>query len=360
MNHMTHLHFLLAALEQAQLGRGVCAPNPSVGAVAVREGMIIAHGYHHGAGTAHAEQVVLTALGKAASDITLYVTLEPCNHWGRTPPCVDAIIEAGVKHVVYAYADPNPLVALNNTTARLNAKGVDVTWYPVEAIDAFYQSYRHWILTQQPFVTAKLAQSLDGKIADKSGGRVYLSNALCAAFTHEQRLQTDIILTTARTVNADNPLLTARLPERTCAKTIAILDRNGTLNRDALALKHATHCHIFHDSRLSRVEKYPNCTYHPIPVIDETLDLTAVFQQIGLLGYHDVWVEAGGVLFTALHAQQLVHRTYVYIVPAVLGEKALSAYNQSGLFDHPVQRRWQAMDDNMLLQLDWRDTCLPV
>src|SRR3990167_7926676 len=170
-----HEQFMLAALQQAWLGRGACAPNPAVGAVAVQSGRIIAQAFHSGAGYPHAEVLLLETLPQPCKDVTVYVTLEPCNHWGRTPPCVDALIERGIACVVYAYRDPNPIVALENTPQRLLDNGIDVVHWPMALIDAFYASYTHWIQTGVPWVTVKMAQTLDGKIAGPHGVRIPLS-----------------------------------------------------------------------------------------------------------------------------------------------------------------------------------------
>ena len=207
-----HKEYLLSALEQAKLGRGLCAPNPSVGAIAVQHDKIIAKAWHPGAGLPHAEQILLTRMPPSCQDVTLYVTLEPCNHWGRTPPCVDAIIAHKIKRVVYAYADPNPVVSVNNSPKILAEHGIEVLHFPLPEIDRFYQSYHHWLLTHKPWVTVKIAQSLDGHIAGSQGVRVSISNSACSGFTHKQRKDSDVILTTSRTILQDNPLLTARLP----------------------------------------------------------------------------------------------------------------------------------------------------
>lgn len=358
-----HKQFLLAALEQAWLGRGMCAPNPSVGAVAVQYGKIIAQSWHRGAGTPHAEVLLLEALPEHCPDVTLYVTLEPCNHWGRTPPCVDAIVKQGIKKVVYGYADPNPMVSVNNTPAILNAQGISALHVPLPEIDHFYQSYRHWMLTQTPWVTAKIAQTFDGKIGRVLGPRVVLSNSLCAEFTHENRLHSDIILTTARTINLDDPLLNVRLSERECTKPLAIIDRCLTVNPHAKVFSLGAHCHIYHDARYAPQSPIANCTYHAIPSVlnDESLlDLFAVINHLGRLGYHDAWVEAGAELFNALHHAELVNRTYVYLVPKLLGEAGVCAWKNTTLFDHSSSVTWIPKGDNMIAQFDWQeDACLP-
>ena len=136
-----HKQFLLAALKQAELGKGQCAPNPSVGAIAVRNGIIIAQDWHRGAGSLHAEQLLLAQFPPKTPGVSVYITLEPCNHWGRTPPCIDALIEHGVEQVFFAFRDPNPLVAKKDVFALLGAHGIKVSHSPLPEIDEFYQSY---------------------------------------------------------------------------------------------------------------------------------------------------------------------------------------------------------------------------
>lgn len=348
-----HKQWLLAALNQALLGRGTCAPNPSVGAVAVHKGSIIAHAWHHGAGTPHAEQLVLAQLALQTREITLYVTLEPCNHWGRTPPCVEAIIRQGIQRVVYAYRDPNPIVSSNKTPNLLREHGIDVVYYPLPEIDQFYMSYTHWTLTQTPWVTVKIAQTFDGKIAGADGKRALLSNAACAKFTHEQRLHSDVILTTARTIAQDDPLLNARVAGIEQAKPLAIIDARLTLNQASKVFTTAKHCHIYHDRAVLPRDNTPHCTFYGIPATQGRLDLHAMIGHLGRLGYHDVWVEAGGGLLSALHQAGFVNRTYVYLVPKLLGNTGVDAYRHEAVFNNPRAVSWQAMDDNMIAQLDW-------
>jgi diaminohydroxyphosphoribosylaminopyrimidine deaminase/5-amino-6-(5-phosphoribosylamino)uracil reductase len=287
IEHM-HKQYLLAALEQALEGRGLCAPNPSVGAIAVHNGAIIARSSHRGAGTPHAEQLLLDKLPKNITDLTLYVTLEPCNHWGKTPPCVDEIIKYGVKRVVFAYRDPNPIIVANDSQHRLRSHGIEVIHCPLPEIDAFYASYRQWTLTQRPWVTVKMAQSLDGKIAGPGGQPLALSNATCAEFTHQQRSLCDIILTTAKTVNQDNPQFNARLTAVHVAKPVAILDTNLQLNPTATLFNTAKHLHVYYNAEHVAPVNRSNCYYHAMPVVDSKLDLKAVISHLGQLGYHDV------------------------------------------------------------------------
>ena len=349
-----HDQFLLAALEQAKLGRGICSPNPSVGAVAVQNNHIIAKAYHPGAGKPHADQILLSELPPNLPNVTLYVTLEPCNHWGKTPPCVEAIIAYGIQRVVYAYRDPNPVVHANNSPSLLKQHGIDVVFYPLTEIDHFYTSYQHWQLTKKPWVTAKMAQTLDGMCAGPDRERVNISNHLCSQFTHQQRLYTDVILTTARTINQDNPLLNARLSEQNpLAKSIAIIDPQLQLNPESHILKTAKHCYIYHDVAIPIKTSYEHCSYYGILSSSGRLNLPAIIAHLGNLGFHDVWVEAGGTLFSALHQAKLVNRTYLYVAPMILGKQATLAYPTEVMFKQARSINWQAMGDNALAVIDW-------
>ncbi len=347
-----HKSFMIAALQEARFGRGFCAPNPAVGAVLVDDNEIIARSWHEGAGTPHAEQRLLATVEDRAMGKTLYVTLEPCNHWGKTPPCVSAIIDSGITRVVYGFSDPNPLVSKNNTPRILEKAGIEVIHFPMPEINDFYASYDYWTKTQKPWVTAKIAQSLDGKIG-VNGERVLLTNALCQQFTHEKRLQTDIILTTAKTIIADNPLLNVRMEGFEKKKPIAILDSRLTLPPNSKIFTTASHCHIYYDQALTPKDRRDNCSYHALPVINERLDLKALIQHLGKSGFHDVWVEAGGTLFRAIHQEGLVQTTYIYIAPKILGQDAINAYFDPSYFSMPFKILWQIMADNVIACMQW-------
>lgn len=342
-----------AALYQAFLGKGKCAPNPSVGAIAVRHGEIIARGFHEGPGMAHAEEVVLRQLGHDTSDITLYVTLEPCNHWGRTPPCTDAILKAGVKSVVYGFRDPNPLVAQNDTPGILNRQGVQVIFYPLEEITQFYQSYAFWSRTGRPFVTLKMAQSLDGKIAGKNGERLQISNERCREYTLERRFYTDVILTTARTIQNDSPQFDAIFQGEKRIKPLAILDKYCAMQ--PTFFKEERIYHIFHGKEYTPSFISENVHYHPVSLNEKRgLNLKEVLSDLGKLGFHDVWAEVGGKVFSALHEQELVQETFLYIAPMVLGSDATNAFFDLS-FSTAKASSWKILDDNAVLHLEWEE-----
>ena len=201
------------ALRIARNAEGRTSPNPLVGAVIVRDGKIIAEGWHRQAGTPHAEIHALNMAGSLARGATLYVTLEPCSHFGRTPPCAKAIIDAGIKKVVAAMSDPNPKVA-GRGFEILRSAGVEVEVGILEAeAHKLNEIFIKWVTHKLPFVTLKFACSLDGKIATSSGESQWISCEASRKFTHHLRDINDAILIGVGTVLADNPSLTTRLVE---------------------------------------------------------------------------------------------------------------------------------------------------
>lgn len=352
-----HQDFMMAALHEAWQGRGRCAPNPAVGAVAVYDGRIIGKACHWGPGMPHAEVTLLNDLKDQAEGIDLYVTLEPCNHWGKTPPCVDAIIQKKVRRVIYGYADPNPIVVQGDSVARLHQAGIEVHHMPLVELDRFYESYTRWVHTGYPTVTVKMAQSLDGKIASEFGKPYVLSNDACFEWTHQHRLHADILLTTARTICTDDPMLNVRLePMRAVSKPVAVLDTHGRMPLDARCIREASTCLVYQAYRETAV--VDGIAYYAVPRLSLGLDLYAVFRHLGYLGYHDVWVEAGARLFQSLHRLGCVHTTYLYVTPHILGEKACSLYQGAESWFKDAVCCTIAQGDNVIFQWKWKNAIL--
>ncbi|MEW6725742.1 MAG: bifunctional diaminohydroxyphosphoribosylaminopyrimidine deaminase/5-amino-6-(5-phosphoribosylamino)uracil reductase RibD [Bacillota bacterium] len=229
--------YMRLALELAAQARGRTSPNPLVGAVLVRDGAIIGKGYHTRAGMPHAEIEALRDAGGEARGATLYVTLEPCCHTGRTGPCTEAIVAAGVKRVVAAMRDPNPLVS-GRGLARLREAGVEVREGVLEEearrLNEFFIKY---ITTRTPFVTLKTAMSLDGKIATRTGDSRWVTGEESRRYVHELRDIYDVILVGVGTVLKDDPSLTTRLPEGGRDPVRVILDSRGRTPAGARVLK---------------------------------------------------------------------------------------------------------------------------
>ena len=205
--------FMARAMELAALARGKTSPNPMVGAVIVSDGTVLGEGYHHQAGTPHAEVLALGQAGLGARGATLYVSLEPCCHFGRTPPCTEAIIRAGVKRVVVATPDPNPQVAGKGLQA-LRQAGLEVRSGVLDAeARRLNEAFFKYIVARQPFVTLKAAMSLDGKIATRSGDSRWITGPESRNLVQHIRRENDAVLAGIGTVLADDPLLTVRLPD---------------------------------------------------------------------------------------------------------------------------------------------------
>lgn len=329
---MDHQSLLKQALALAAARRGFCAPNPAVGAVVVKNGEIIGQGCHWACGEPHAEAVALLSLApEMVKGASLYVTLEPCNHWGRTPPCTELIQQLGIAEVYYAYADPNPIAEGGAQT--LIAAGIFCAHCPFPEADLFYRSYTHWLKTGLPWVTAKLAVSFDGKIAGPHGEPVALTGPEVGRFTHLNRLHSDALLTTVKTVIQDDPALNVRLQEASAplAKPVYVVDRTLSLPAAARLFHTASALTVFYGATAphAQVESFQHRGVHCIPISqtpDGQLDLVAILRTIGEAGVHDLWVEAGGVFFTALHVARLVQRRLIYVAPQCLGPSAQAAF----------------------------------
>jgi diaminohydroxyphosphoribosylaminopyrimidine deaminase / 5-amino-6-(5-phosphoribosylamino)uracil reductase len=354
-NDLIHLH---QALELAKIRRGFCAPNPSVGSVIVNQtGKIIATGYHFASGAAHAETAALDSLTNRSQllNATVYVTLEPCCHWGKTPPCTDALIKAGVKRVVYGYPDPNPVVAGRGALA-LQAAGILCDYLPIPDIQLFYTSYKHWLMTRKPFVTAKIAMTLNGMIAGKKGERISITGQALHDFTHYSRKNADAILTTAETIIHDDPQLNARYQNDIFKKPIYILDSELKTSPLSNIFSTAQSITFFHGSQpnlLNQAEflkKGARCV--EIDRTKQGLLLQQVIMQIGSQGVHDLWIEAGGTLFSALITEQLLQRALIYIAPKWMSEGTL-AFSTDFSFGDEQLVRFEQMGNDVLCEIHW-------
>lgn len=330
LSSSNHAYFLELALREAQKRRGFCAPNPAVGAIVVKDNQVLATGYHFAAGYPHAEVEALKHLDlEQTQGATLYVTLEPCSHYGRTPPCTHLLIEKKINAVYYGYKDPNPMVS-GRGAAQLQAAGMICQHIPSPQIDEFYQSYHDWIQYQLPRVTAKLAMSLNGKIAGKNGERITLTGEALQRYTHQWRKQSDAILTTCKTILYDNPQLNIRLNDSCYQKPIYILDRYLTLPSTAQIFDTAEKLTVFYQKEINTFPDYyrqkkVRCV--AVEQEDSKLNLQQILKIIGQDGVHDLWLEAGGQCFQSLLLQGLLYRAIIYIAPRWLDDTMQSAFN---------------------------------
>lgn len=318
LEKQSRIFFLKKALRLAQAQRGFCAPNPAVGTLIVDANEnILAEGTHQGYGFPHAEIEALKQINNAKG-ASLYVTLEPCCHHGKTPPCTDAIIEAGIAEVFYSYQDPNPVVSGKGAIA-LKKAGVKCQQIVLPEINQFYQSYQYWHENKKPFVTAKIALSLNGKIAGAKGQPLALTGKALQKLTHIKRKMSDAILTTAKTIHFDNPRLNVREEQEVIAKPIYILDSHLTFDPNAIIFKTAKSITLFHSTQcsLSTIAALTSLGIRCVPINQDKygLSLQEIILQIGADGIHDLWVEVGGKCLSSFINEQQLQKLILYIAP---------------------------------------------
>lgn len=206
---ISHKKYMELALKLAEKGKGLTSPNPMVGCIIVKRGRIVGKGYHKKAGTEHAEFLAIQDAGKKAVNSTMYVTLEPCSHWGRTPPCTEKIVESGVREVIIGMKDPNPLV---HGYVELKARGLKTKIGILEEeARKLNESYIKWMKTKKPYVVIKVAMSADGRIATKTGDSKYITSREARILVHQLRTEIDAVMVGLNTLLRDNPELTPRL-----------------------------------------------------------------------------------------------------------------------------------------------------
>ncbi len=338
---MSPTEYMERALSLARLAMGHTSPNPAVGAVVVKDGLVVGKGYTQPAGLDHAEVIALRQAGDKAKGATMYVTLEPCCHYGRTPPCTQAIINAGISEVQIALLDPNPLV-LGGSVRELNEAGIKtyVGVYQEEAYE-INAAYIKFITTGLPFVIAKFAMSLDGKIATKTGHSKWISNEEARNYVHALRHTADAIMVGVNTVIIDDPRLTAR---GCCGKggetkkqpLRLIIDSNGRTPLNAQLFKQPGKALLAAVEPFDR-EKKGRLTQIGVEVLElpeaeGLVDLGELLKVLGKRGIVTVLVEGGGKLLGSLFDHKLVDKVLAFISPIVIGgSQAKTAVGGNGV-----------------------------
>lgn len=329
------------ALSLAELALGYTSPNPAVGAVIVKDGMVVGLGHTQPPGSAHAEVMALGQAGAKAKDATMYVTLEPCCYYGRTPPCTDAIIEAGIKKVYVAILDPNPLVN-GKGIKQLREAGIEVVVGDHEQkAREINEGYIKYITTGFPFVIAKFAMSLDGKIATRTGDSRWISTQETRDYVHRIRRTMDAIMVGANTVIIDNPKLTARGSTDKGARSRSqplrvIVDGKGRVPLDAQIFKEPGN-NLIITSNLIDLHKKRELEKVGAEVLefesdDGNIDMVKVLESLGKRQITSILVEGGSVLFGSLFDANMVDKVLVCIAPIIIGgEKAVHAVGGNGV-----------------------------
>jgi len=304
------------AWELALQGWGRTSPNPMVGAVLVKNGKIIAEGFHHYCGGDHAEVDALKKAGSKALGATLYVTLEPCGHSGRTPPCTEAILKAGIKKVIVGTLDPN---RLNNGKSLkfLQRQGIDVEQGLLrDELTHLNEAFNCWITTARPFVTAKIAQTLDGKIACLNGESQWITSNAARDYAHRLRFGFDAIMVGINTVVHDNPQLRT-LPSKRVKKII--LDTHGKISPRAKLLQGTAPEDVFIFNGKS-VRHNIKAQMIKAPLYNGKIDLKWVLKFLGEREITSVLIEGGGAVVGNALQRNLVDKMMIYAAPKIMGE----------------------------------------
>ncbi|MBI3186171.1 MAG: bifunctional diaminohydroxyphosphoribosylaminopyrimidine deaminase/5-amino-6-(5-phosphoribosylamino)uracil reductase RibD [Myxococcales bacterium] len=328
--------FMRLALEEAERGLGRTHPNPAVGAVLVKGGRVIARGHHRRAGAPHAEVVAIEAAGPRARGADLYSTLEPCDHFGRTPPCTQAILEAGVRRVVYASADPNPLVD-GRGVARLRRAGVEVLGGVLrEEADALNLPFLKFMRTGLPFVTLKAAATLDGKIASVSGDARWVTGKEARSYVHRLRDQVDAVLVGAGTVERDDPRLTARLPDGGRNPSRVVVDshlRTSPSRRVYAQRSGKTIVATVERPEHPRARRLTaaGAEVWTVRARRGRVDLEELLRALACFGALHVLVEGGAEVFSSFLRDGLADRLLLFIAPKLLGAGGLCWSGELGI-----------------------------
>jgi len=335
------MDYMKQALSLARLALGQVSPNPAVGALVVKNNEVIGKGYTQPPGNDHAEVVALKQAGDAATGSTMYVTLEPCCHYGKTPPCSSAIVSAGIKEVHMAMLDPNPIVS-GKGKEELEAEKIEVFIGECrqEARD-INEAYIKYITTGMPFITAKYAMSLDGKIATHSGDSKWISNEESRHYAHHLRYINDAIMAGVNTILADDPHLTARCCGGRGGTTKKqplriIIDSEGRtpLTAQLFSKPGETLLVMGRQIEPQETENYNRLGAKTVvlPSIKGYIDLKELFKTLGERGITSVLVEGGSILLGSIFDQRFVDKVVVFIAPIIIGgERAKTAVAGAGV-----------------------------
>lgn len=324
---MAAMDYMAQALSLARLAVGNVSPNPAVGAVVVREGEVVGQGYTQPPGMPHAEIVALQQAGELAKNAVLYVTLEPCCHYGRTPPCTKSIIAAGIREVHFAMVDPNPII---NGKGRAELEQAGIITYAGEQEDmakAVNESYVKYITTGIPFVTAKFAISLDGKIATRTGESRWISGEESRRYVHRLRREADAVMVGVGTVLADDPSLTTKtwggrggIPEQQPLRVV--VDANGRTPPNAKLFRQPGQTLLAQGKLADKVRSAyieAGAELLELSVKDGMVDLESLFCFLGKREVTSVLAEGGGIMLGSLFDLKLVDKVIAFIAPVIIG-----------------------------------------
>lgn len=320
------IEYMRRAIELAERGVGFTNPNPMVGAVIVKGGKVIGEGWHERCGEWHAERNAFKNCTVSAEGATMYVTLEPCCHYGKTPPCTEAIIEHGIARVVVGMEDPNPLVA-GKGIALLREAGIEVVCgVEEEALREQNRVFLKYISTKLPWVAMKTAMTLDGKIATRTGDSKWITGAEARAYVHELRHRFMAILVGIGTAVADDPLLNCRIEGRGVRQPIrVVVDSNARLSLDSQLVKTAGEYRtIVAHTRFAPEERVKALRETGVEMLlckekEGLVDVRNLLELLGLSGIDSILLEGGGSLNYTFLSEGLADELYAFIAPKIVG-----------------------------------------
>jgi diaminohydroxyphosphoribosylaminopyrimidine deaminase / 5-amino-6-(5-phosphoribosylamino)uracil reductase len=333
--------FMNIALELAEKGRGFTSPNPMVGAVVVRDSEVMGTGYHEYAGGPHAEVNALNDAGELAKGATIYVTLEPCNHFGRTPPCTEKILDSGIVRVVVAMQDPNPDVT-GGGIRFLREKGIRVdAGIEKKQAERLNEVFIKYIQTKRPFVILKTAATLDGRIATRTGDSKWVTGPSARQFTHTVRHSVDGIMVGIGTVKQDDPSLTTRLQREKVKDPLRIvLDTRLSISEKARLLNIKSDAKTIlvtgddvSPEKKHRLEKQGVIIIES-PLKDGFIDLEALIYRLGTMGITSLLIEGGGRVAASALSCRIVDKILFFYAPKILGGDDGVPICQGPGFDH--------------------------
>jgi len=357
---LTDIEYMRLALQLAESVKGRTSPNPLVGAVVVREQRIVGMGAHLRAGNHHAEVNALNMAGIDAKGSTMYVTLEPCNHQGRTPACTERIIKEGIRKVYVAALDPNPLVA-GKGIKKLEDAGIEVSVGLLQSeANKLNEVFNKYILTKMPYVILKAAMTLDGKLATRIGDSKWITNEASRLKVHQIRNETDAIMIGVQTVINDDPMLTTRLPEGGHNPIRIIIDSHLSIPETAKILNTKDAQTIIVCTQDRNVEKQKWLEKLEVKVIvskskDGYVDISDCLAKIGELQITSVLVEGGSKLHGSFLLEKQFDKVIVFIAPKLIGgTNAIHAFGGKGL-----EYMSEAVNlDNILIEQFDGDICI--
>ncbi|MEW6554943.1 MAG: bifunctional diaminohydroxyphosphoribosylaminopyrimidine deaminase/5-amino-6-(5-phosphoribosylamino)uracil reductase RibD [Actinomycetota bacterium] len=356
------------ALSLAGRGRGMAHPNPMVGAVIVNNAAIVGAGFHRGPHTPHAEAAALARAGEGARGSTLYVTLEPCNHQGRTPPCTDAIIAAGVKRVVIAALDPNPSVK-GGGAERLKEAGLEVEAGLMAARSSrLNEAYEKYVTTGMPLVVLKMAATADGKVATASGSSQWITGVKARRLVHSMRRESDAVLVGRGTVQRDDPELTVRMVPLRDARPPArvIVDSRLSMPLECKLASGGEPPVIVattadHDRGKAQVLRSRGIRVLEIAGSRERVDLRGLLHELGRMEIAGLLVEGGPTLVASFLEEGLADRLALFLAPRAFGDAHARGWVEGMKIDDPSQglplrwKRARKVGEDMLLEADFRE-----